>query len=171
MKLSISFILCSVLVYATIYCSDVSADEKISEEKSEPKSDDETCAVDYFKKKGKLPQNYEWFEASPLCSETMDKSLREFKEGISRKMQETLPTESNCIMGQFEKSDTIDVLLKIAVIIENRYGGIHADLLKAARDEAKEQLKTAATACGLEDESKLISNFDGLLVKTTKSVT
>ncbi len=168
MKSTFSFILCSVLIYATIYCSNA-ATEEMSPDLNEPRADDETCAVDYFKRKGKLPENYEWFKPSPLCSETMDKTLRDFKGGITGLLQDTLPTKLDCIMGQFEKNETIDVLLKIATIIGNRYGGVHSDLLKAARDEATEQLKAAATACELEDET-LLSNFKDLLTKPTGSL-
>lgn len=168
MRPSFSFILCSVLVYATIFFSNVST-EDISVEKMEPRADDVTCGVDYLKRKGKLPENYEWFKASPLCSEIM--SIHNLKEAIRGLFKDTMPTKSDCIMGQFEKNDTIDVIIKIAVIIGNRDESVHADLLKAARDEAKEHLKAAATACGLEDESKLLSIFDGILSKTPRSVT
>lgn len=170
MKLSFSFLLCSVLIYSTILCSNVSAEE-IAVEESDGVADDDTCIVQYFKSKGKLPEDFPSKKASStLCRFTMIEVQRVIREIIKSELKEKLPKETDCVMEQFEKNQGMDLFLLVGIILAGDKKCQHEGLLQGSRDETKELFKTTAVTCGL-NEDMLMPVYGAMFEKKTETKT
>lgn len=155
MKLKFSFLLCSVLIYGTLLCSNVTADEIIVDEETDGSHDDEPCIVQHLKSKGKLPNDFPSPKASSLCRFTMIEVFRIVKEGLRDKMKQELPNKVDCIMEMYEQNETADIVLKIAIVktTDSLTEDKQKTLLESPLNELKEHLTSTAKGCGIDGDT------------------
>lgn len=164
MKLSLSLLLCSVLLYGTLFCLNVSADEE-DNESGEGDTDDNTCITDYLKNKEKLADDVPSVKASSLCSDTMTELVRIVNELVKTKMETEVPDEANCVMEEFEKKEIVDLVLKMQLIRSTAELSEFQKMTKmqSTLNELQEELKAVGSSCGFEETNFPPMSFNGIL--------
>lgn len=178
MKLSLSFVFYSVLIYGTICCANVAAEDTkdVDVTSDMEKSDahenveDEPCITEYLKNKGKLDASFPSEKPSPLCRFTMIEVIRIVREMFKDKMKTVLPNEIDCFMTEYDKSLTVDNVLTIAMIKIVDLPETERDALSVGPLNAmKDQLKEMCTKCGVGDEKFML--IFGKIFETKRKTT
>lgn len=149
MKLSVSFILCGALIYATICCVNVAAEETMPHNIKLP------CLVQYLKIKGTLEKDFPSANVNEtVCRLSMTNAERYVRIDVKDKIERNLPGDVDCIMREYEKRETLDLILAIGIVTD---GGSLTPTEKNANsvrlhNELKKQIKATANECGIDEE-------------------
>lgn len=152
MKLSVAFLMCSVLMYATV--SHVTAD----------KDDDDydACMAQYLKNKGKLPNDYRIGEVMSVCETAVEAHIEFLSKFVNDEVKKEFPNEVVCVMEQYKKNEIVDLFLQITLMRDEfkRSDNTLSELEMGAKgkivlDELQKQLVATGDACGLAEEKFL----------------
>lgn len=163
MKLRVSFVMCSVLIYCIVSCPSAAASDESNSNESKSDSDEDfrECAGQYLKSKGKLDIEITSSKKSSMCLFGMNFALRALRDVFENKVRKDMPNEATCIMNEFDKADMLDFIIQIGYIQGNEKvpEDERKTALAAMENLGDEKLKVIATTCGVDSE-KLESMFD-----------
>ncbi|XP_037044406.1 uncharacterized protein LOC119080262 [Bradysia coprophila] len=162
MKVRFSFALCCVFIYATICCANVAAEETVNVDVSSDRDVgdnggirvDEPCIVQYLKEKGRLNDDFPSRIRSSLCRFTMVRVLGFVRQIISGAMTNVAPKEADCFMAEYDKTQTVDSALVVAVIrtTPDLTEEQKENLITKPLNELKEKLNENADKCGVDEK-------------------
>lgn len=156
MKIDFSIILC----IGIIFCLSVSDAAPATDDNDDGgisgrgiKVDLHECTGQYLKSKGILASDVPIGDSSPImCRAFLGDFIPHARKNFENKVKMDLPTESACLMTEFDKSGTTDYIYKVAFY--KTYESLPAteaeNNIATLQTEGQTLLNTMATACGVE---------------------
>lgn len=156
MKLHFSIILC----IGIIFCLSVSDAAPATDDNDDGgisgrgiKVDTHECTGQYLKNKGLIASDVPIGNSSPImCRVFLQNFIPHARKSFENKVKTKLPTESDCLMTEFDKSGITDYLHKAAFYNtdESLTATEAENILATLFTEGQTLLTTIATACGVE---------------------
>lgn len=133
-------------------------------------ANEKPCISQYLKNIGKLDDTFPYETPTAPCNDTMIEVFRVVREMINDTITSVLPSETDCLMTEYDKSTTRDTVL---TILQIKMSDLLVDtrkdtLLVRPVNDLEQQLKAMTNQCGLNDET--FRTMFGKLFETTTTV-
>lgn len=154
MKLSLSLLLCGVLVC----CLSLTAAEETEVDTSSSMSDSDEefdqCMGQYLKSKGKLDMDVQVGKKSSMCLFGMQIAVHAIRDIFKEKVKMYLPEHVDCVMTEYDNVQVIDQVFKMAFVTSNKTmpESEKKTMVDALEKEAIEMMDSMAAKCGIEKE-------------------
>lgn len=121
--------------------------------------DGEACLIQYLQKKGLLDKSFKSLQKpSPNCVLVMPLTKIVLRKTFTERIEKDLPDYADCLILNFDDQQTLDLVIKISVILEtNAKTG-----LESTRQALRDDLKKIMAQCETNDE-RFISTFNDYL--------
>lgn len=128
----------------------------------------EACITQYLKAKGKLNADFQ-SSGSPSshCRLIIPLAVQMIKTNINDRVKKEIPNESDCLTEELDNQGTIDYLLKISVIGNNKLLSEigRQTQLEETRSQFKADLENIAIQCETDDKNFINIFHDNLGIK------